>query len=132
MCIRDRRPRNHGPRRGAGGHGRVGHRREPEHDRRARDELPLTITDLQESAPAILWTTHAGQETGNAVADVLFGDVNPAGRLTQTWYNSLDDLPADLLNYDIINTQQTYLYDDTTPLYPFGYGLSYTSFDYSH
>lgn len=93
---------------------------------------PMTITDLQESAPAILWTTHAGQETGNAVADVLFGDVNPAGRLTQTWYNSLDDLPADLLNYDIINTQQTYLYDDTTPLYPFGYGLSYTSFDYSN
>ncbi|GAA1709454.1 glycoside hydrolase family 3 protein [Isoptericola hypogeus] len=94
---------------------------------------PQTIGDLQDSVPAILWTTHAGQETGNAVADVLFGDTNPAGRLTQTWPASIDDLPAELDRYDIIDTGQTYLYDeDHDPLYEFGYGLSYTSFRYSH
>jgi beta-glucosidase len=93
---------------------------------------PDTITELQKSVPAIVWTTHAGQETGNAIADVLFGDVNPAGRLTQTWPRSANDLPADLLEYDIITSGQTYLYDKTKPLYPFGHGLSYSSFRYSN
>ncbi|WP_233549622.1 glycoside hydrolase family 3 protein [Cellulomonas rhizosphaerae] len=92
---------------------------------------PDTITALQKKVPAIVWTTHAGQETGNAIADVLYGGTNPAGRLTQTWPTSTDALPADLLNYDIISSGQTYLYDSTKPLYPFGYGLSYTSFRYS-
>ena len=81
----------------------------------------------QENVPAILWTTHAGQETGHALADVLFGDVNPAGRLTQTWYRSDADLP-DILDYDIIKTDRTYLYYQGDPLYPFGHGLSYTTF----
>jgi len=93
---------------------------------------PDTITWMQQHVPAIVWTTHAGQETGHAVADVLFGDANPAGRLTQTWPASTADLQPDLMNYDIISSGQTYLYDTTTPLYPFGYGLSYTSFRYSH
>ncbi|GAA4830465.1 glycoside hydrolase family 3 protein [Luteimicrobium xylanilyticum] len=99
---------------------------------------PQTIGKLQKDVPAILWTTHAGQETGHAVADVLFGDVNPAGRLTQTWPASQDTLPADLNDYDIITSGQTYLFDkalytrSSAPLYPFGYGLSYTSFRYSH
>jgi len=65
------------------------------------------------------------------VADVLFGDYNPAGRLTQTWYRSDADLPADLLGYDIIRSNQTYLYNQSTPLYPFGYGLSYSTFRYA-
>nr|BAM08953.1 isoprimeverose-producing oligoxyloglucan hydrolase [Oerskovia sp. Y1] len=93
---------------------------------------PQTIDTLQKKVPAILWTTHAGQETGHAVADVLFGDVNPAGRLTQTWPSATTTLPADLNDYDIITSGQTYLYGTTTPLYAFGHGLSYTSFRYSH
>jgi beta-glucosidase len=91
---------------------------------------PMTITWEQANVPAILWTTHAGQETGHAVADVLFGDVNPGGRLTQTWYRSLTDLP-DILDYDIIKAKRTYQYFEGSPLYPFGYGLSYTSFKYT-
>jgi len=90
---------------------------------------PMTITWEQDNVPAILWTSHAGQETGHAVADVLFGDVNPAGRLTQTWYRSTADLPS-ILDYDIIKAQRTYQYFTGQPLFPFGHGLSYTSFRY--
>jgi len=90
---------------------------------------PMTITWEQDNVPAILWTTHAGQETGHAVADVLFGDVNPGGRLTQTWYRSTTDLP-DILEYDIIKAKRTYQYFEGAPLYPFGYGLSYSTFRY--
>ncbi|UNZ16394.1 glycoside hydrolase family 3 protein [Streptomyces sp. 891-h] len=90
---------------------------------------PQTVTWEQEHIPALVWTTHAGQETGNALADVLFGDHNPAGRLTQTWYRSEDDLP-DLLEYDIIKADRTYLYFRGDPLYPFGHGLSYSTFRY--
>ena len=90
---------------------------------------PQTITWEQANVPAILWTTHAGQETGRALADVLFGDHNPAGRLTQTWYRSVDDLPG-ILEYDIIGADRTYLYFKGEPLYPFGHGLTYTTFSY--
>jgi beta-glucosidase len=93
------------------------------------NSYPTTINWEQQNVPAILWTTHAGAETGHAVADVLFGDVNPAGRLTQTWYRSDGDLPS-ILDYDIITSDRTYLYFKGNPLYPFGYGLSYTSFSY--
>ncbi|MET8151576.1 glycoside hydrolase family 3 C-terminal domain-containing protein [Actinoplanes sp. NPDC049668] len=92
---------------------------------------PDTITWEQQHVPAILWTTHAGAETGHALADVLFGARNPGGRLPQTWYRSDDQLPADLLDYDIISSRQTYLYGTQTPLYAFGHGLSYTRFRYS-
>jgi beta-glucosidase len=95
------------------------------------NSYPDTITWEQDNLPAILWTTHAGQETGHALADVLFGDVNPAGRLTQTWYRSERDLP-DILDYDIISSDRTYLYFRGAPLYPFGHGLSYTTFRYSN
>ncbi|KDN22306.1 glycoside hydrolase family 3 protein [Amycolatopsis rifamycinica] len=81
--------------------------------------------------PGILWTSHAGQETGHAVADVLFGDKDPGGRLTQTWYASDAGLPS-ILDYDIAKTGMTYQYYRGKPLFPFGYGLSYTSFRYAN
>ncbi|MBY8872460.1 glycoside hydrolase family 3 C-terminal domain-containing protein [Micromonospora sp. PLK6-60] len=91
---------------------------------------PITLDWAQEHVPAIVWTTHAGAETGHAIADVLYGDRNPSGKLTQTWYRSADQLPPDLLEYDIISSRQTYLYNNARPLYPFGHGLSYTRFRY--
>ncbi|HEV8559692.1 MAG TPA: glycoside hydrolase family 3 C-terminal domain-containing protein [Actinophytocola sp.] len=94
------------------------------------NSYPTTLTWEQQNIPAILWTSHAGQETGHAVADVLFGDANPAGRLTQTWYRSEADLPS-ILDYDIIKSNRTYQYFQGDPLYAFGHGLSYTSFRYS-
>ncbi len=95
------------------------------------NSYPTTINWEQQNVPAILWTTHAGPETGHAVADVLFGDVNPGGHLTQTWYRSDGDLPS-ILDYDIIKSDRTYLYYKGTPLYPFGYGLSYTTFKHAN
>ncbi|GGK99944.1 beta-glucosidase [Sphaerisporangium melleum] len=93
------------------------------------DSYPTTMPKAQDKAGALLWTTHAGAETGNALADVIFGDVNPAGRLTQTWYKSEDGLPS-ILDYDITKTGHTYLYYKGSPLYSFGHGLSYTTFAY--
>ncbi|HEX2314968.1 MAG TPA: glycoside hydrolase family 3 C-terminal domain-containing protein, partial [Thermomonospora sp.] len=93
------------------------------------NSYPTTLTWEQEHVPAILWTSHAGAETGNALADVLFGDADPGGRLPQTWYRSETDLP-DILDYDIIKRDRTYLYFRGTPLYPFGHGLSYGRFRY--
>ena len=78
--------------------------------------------------PAIVEAWYPGQEGGTAVAEVLFGTYNPAGRLPLTWYNSAGDLPP-FDDYDI--TRRTYKYFDGDVLYPFGYGLSYTSFRYS-
>jgi beta-glucosidase len=95
-----------------------------------QSSYPQTINWAQQHVPGVLWTTHAGAETGHAVADVLYGDVNPSGRLTQTWPRSTAQLPDDLLQYDIIKTGQTYRYDSATPLYAFGHGLSYTTFRY--
>src|SRR5690606_13807670 len=74
---------------------------------------------------------HGGQEYGHALADVLLGDADPAGRLPQTWYRSAADLP-DLLDYDLIATDATYLYYRGTPLYPFGHGHSYTTFGFEN
>ena len=91
------------------------------------------INDIKNNpnVKGIVYTSHAGQELGSAVADVLFGDYAPAGRLTQTWYNGLSDLPP-IDNYDIIEGERTYQYYNGTPLYEFGYGLTYTTFEYSN
>jgi beta-glucosidase len=90
---------------------------------------PMAIPWEQSHVPAILWSSHGGQEMGSALADVLFGDHAPAGRLTQTWYRSARDL-GDLADYDVIGSRRTYLYFDGTPLYPFGHGLTYPEFRY--
>lgn len=90
--------------------------------------FPYAINWTQEHIPAIVHMTHNSQETGNALANVLFGDYNPAGRLTQTWVKDIADLPP-LMDYNIRNGR-TYMYFKSKPLYAFGYGLSYTSFAY--
>jgi beta-glucosidase len=92
--------------------------------------FPFAINWEQEHVPAIVHMAHNSQEEGNALADVLFGDYNPAGRLVQTWVKSLDDLPP-MMDYNIRNGR-TYMYFKGQPLYPFGYGLSYTTFAYSN
>ena len=92
--------------------------------------FPYTTTWTQQHAPAILEITHNSEEQGDALADVLFGDYNPAGRLTQTWPASLEQLPP-MMDYDLRHGR-TYLYSKQAPLYPFGFGLSYTSFAYSN
>ena len=91
--------------------------------------FPYAINWSQANVPAILHITHAAQEQGTAIADVLFGDYNPAGRLVQTWPKSLDQLPP-IMDYDIRHGR-TYMYSKVEPLYPFGYGLSYATFKYS-
>ena len=94
-----------------------------------KSSFPFTINWAQENVPAIVHMAHNSQEEGNALADVLFGDYNPAGRLVQTWVKSIDDLPP-MMDYNIRNNR-TYMYFKGQPLYPFGYGLSYTTFAYS-
>ena len=91
--------------------------------------FPYAINWTQEHIPAIVHMTQNSQELGTALADVLFGDYNPAGRLTQTWVKDITDLP-DLLDYNIRNGR-TYMYFQGKPLYAFGHGLSYTSFAYN-
>lgn len=88
----------------------------------------LSVNYAAENMDAILTAGYPGQQGGNAVADILFGDYNPAGRLPVTYYKSIDQLPA-FENYDMEG--RTYRYFRQTPLYPFGFGLSYTQFAYS-
>lgn len=91
--------------------------------------FPYAINWSQQHVPSIVHFTQSCQELGHAVADVLFGDYNPAGRTTQTWVKSIDDLPH-MFDYDIRNGR-TYMYFEGEPLYAFGHGLSYTQFAYS-
>jgi beta-glucosidase len=90
---------------------------------------PLSVNYLAQNAPALLEGWYLGQETGHAVADVLFGRVNPGGKLPVTIARSVGQLPV---FYDHKPTSRRgYLFDTTAPLYSFGYGLSYTTFDVS-
>jgi beta-glucosidase len=100
----------------------------------------MAINWANQHVPAIVETWYNGEEGGNALADVIFGDYNPAGRLPLTFYQSADQLPS-ISDYDI-RKGRTYMYPkykndkgqvvDVKPLYPFGYGLSYTQFSYSN
>jgi len=96
---------------------------------------PLTIPRLQEKAAAILEAWHPGIQGGNGVADVLFGDVDPSGRLTTTFPQRVGQIP---LYYNHLNTgrpglgeyRSNYEEGPNEPLYPFGFGLAYTTFEY--
>lgn len=91
---------------------------------------PLPIIWVKKRIPAIVEAWYGGPYQGRAIADVLFGNYNPGGKLTQTWVNYGRDLP-DFNDYDIFNNR-TYMFYEGDPLFPFGYGLSYTSFSYSN
>jgi beta-glucosidase len=93
-----------------------------------RASFPYAIVWSQQNLPAIVHITHNSEEEGHGLADVLFGDYSPAGRLTQTWPTS-DAQLLPILDYNLLHGR-TYLYSKDKPLYAFGYGLSYTSFAY--
>lgn len=101
---------------------------------------PLTLNWEKENADGILFTWHAGHEAGNAIADVLFGNYNPSGKLTTSFPRNVGQIPV---HYNHLNTgrpnagdvfqkfRSNYLDVENSPLFPFGYGLSYTNFTYS-
>jgi beta-glucosidase len=91
---------------------------------------PWAITWINDSIPAIVEAWYTGQDQGKAIADVLFGDYNPGGKLPVTFHTSISQLPP-MDDYDITKGR-TYKYFTGKPLYPFGYGLSYTTFAYSN
>jgi beta-glucosidase len=90
--------------------------------------FPYAIVWSKQHVPAILQITQSSQELGNGLADIIFGKVSPAGRLVQTWSSSVDEL-LPILDYNIRHGR-TYMYDKHIPLFPFGYGLTYTNFIY--
>jgi beta-glucosidase len=91
---------------------------------------PVAVDWAQSTVPAILTAFYDGQRQGTAITDVLFGDFNPGGKLTTTWYTGDATLPP-IGDYDL-RKGRTYLYYKDRPLYPFGFGLSYTTFEYSN
>jgi beta-glucosidase len=93
-----------------------------------RASFPYAIVWSQQNLPAIVHITHNSQEEGHGLADVLFGDYSPAGRVTQTWPTG-DAQLLPLMDYNLLHGR-TYMYSKDKPLYAFGYGLSYTSFEY--
>ncbi len=92
---------------------------------------PFAIKDEIDASKAAVWTVTGAEEFGNGIADILFGDYSPAGRLNETWYNSDDDLNP-IADYAIADGNRTYMFFNKKPLYPFGYGLSYTTFSYDN
>lgn len=91
---------------------------------------PYALDRETATAPAIVWTSHAGQDLGSGLVDVITGAVEPAGRLAQTWPAPENRLP-DLFDYDIISSGGTYWYSDQRPLFPFGHGLGYSTVSYA-
>ena len=91
--------------------------------------FPYTINWSKQHVPAIVQMAHSSQDQGSALAQVLFGDYNPGGKLVATWPASMDQLPP-MMDYDIRHGR-TYMYAKGAPLFPFGHGLSYTSFRYA-
>ncbi|MDD4778449.1 MAG: glycoside hydrolase family 3 N-terminal domain-containing protein [Fermentimonas sp.] len=89
---------------------------------------PLNMNNASEKADALLTAWYPGQEGGNAVADILFGDYNPSGRLPVSVPRSVGQLPV----YYSLGRQADYVEESSSPLYSFGYGLSYTDFEYSN
>lgn len=90
---------------------------------------PITLGDVYDMVEAILWVGYPGQEGGAAVASVLFGDVSPSGKLPVSFPKSIEDLPP-FTDYNMAG--RTYRFSTIEPLFPFGFGLSYTSFSYSN
>ncbi|MGB6193158.1 MAG: glycoside hydrolase family 3 C-terminal domain-containing protein, partial [Terracidiphilus sp.] len=93
-----------------------------------RSSFPYAIVWSEQNVPAIVHMVHNSQEEGHGLADVLFGDYSPAGRLTQTWPTG-DNQLLPMTDYNLLDGR-TYMYSKQKPLYPFGYGLSYTQFAY--
>ncbi len=93
-----------------------------------RSSFPYAIVWSEQNVPAIVHMVHNSQEEGHGLADVLFGDYSPAGRLTQTWPTG-DAQLLPIMDYNLLDGR-TYMYSKQKPLYPFGYGLSYTTFSY--
>ncbi|MCA9381345.1 glycoside hydrolase family 3 C-terminal domain-containing protein, partial [Candidatus Dojkabacteria bacterium] len=91
---------------------------------------PNSFNYINENVPAILECWYLGQENGNAVADVLFGDVNPSGKLPISIPRSVGHIPCHYNHKP--SSRRGYLFDDISPLYPFGYGMSYTTFELSN
>lgn len=91
---------------------------------------PVAINAEKDSVPAILCSLFAGEQQGNAIADALFGDFNPGGKLCSTWYRDVRQLP-NFHDYDIKHGR-TYMYLRVDPLFAFGHGLSYTTFTYKN
>lgn len=92
---------------------------------------PVSLNwEKQDRLPAIVGGLFLGQQQGRAIAEVLFGACNPGGKLSTTWYRGTDELP-DFHDYKLMNGR-TYMYFKGAPLYPFGHGLSYTSFKYDN
>jgi beta-glucosidase len=92
---------------------------------------PLALKETEKKAKAVVEAWYTGQSSGTAIADVLFGNVNPGGKLPETFYASNEQLPP-FADYDIINNERTYMYFKQPVLYPFGHGLSYTTFEYGN
>jgi beta-glucosidase len=90
---------------------------------------PVNMAEISELADAVVWAWYPGEEGGNAVADIIFGNISPSGRLPITFPKSFDQLPP----YEDYNMKgRTYRFMSQEPFYPFGFGLSYTKFNYSN
>ncbi|HEY1517525.1 MAG TPA: glycoside hydrolase family 3 C-terminal domain-containing protein [Solirubrobacteraceae bacterium] len=95
---------------------------------------PQDVTSFAPTTPAILWSSYNGMRKGESLADVLLGTYNPSGRTPETWYQSVDQIPS-IYSYalrPVGPNGRTYMYYNGPVSYPFGYGLSYTAFGFSH